>query len=112
MSRRILALASGSWLSHFDVAGTRLWDQSTQQHIVTPVPLDEALPSDSRRRDDILALERALVKEQGNDKAIDEAQAIKERMENVMRAESKLRPVPELVSDPFFPNVHLGVVPK
>lgn len=112
ISRRILALATGSWLSHFDVAGTRVWDQSTQRHTVRPVPLDESLPSDSRRREDIIALERALSKDQANDKAIDAAQEIKEKLENVMRAESKVRPVPELVSDPFFPNVHLGVVPK
>jgi hypothetical protein len=90
----------------------RLWDEESPRHEVTPVPLEESLPSDSRRREDMIALQRALSVDEGADKALDAAQEIKERLENDMRAESKLRPVPELVTDPFFPTCHLGAVPK
>lgn len=120
LSRRILALASGSWLSHFDIAGERLWDISLPRHDPVPVPLDQSLPSDSRFRTDIAALEEALSLEQAEvggdmrerESRLDAAQHRKEELEDEMRGENRLRPVKESVTDSFFPKVHLGVNPK
>eukprot|EP00798_Chlamydomonas_sp_ICE-L_P017077 gene17077-23372_t len=71
----------GSWLSHLACDGKMLWvlrDEPCKPWI----PLDDALPSDSRYRLDLSTLRSGDVKQ---------AQVMKEKLENRQRADKKLR---------------------
>lgn len=72
---------SGNWLSHLDWEGERYWtlnEEPVRPWIPDPCPL----PSDARFREDLAAL--AAGDEAG-------AQAAKESLENLQRAEAKMR---------------------
>lgn len=113
IERRIVALCSGSWLSHLDVGGERVWDLASVRDKVAPDSIEKALPSDARHRRDVAALVEALrmTESKERDTRLDEAQDIKEEMEREVRAEAKLRPLPELATDHFLPRC-LSSVPK
>jgi len=70
----------GSWLSHLDIDGKRLWDIKMVPDGVVPHP--NPLPSDCRNRQDLKAL-----KEGDMDRAKDAKVALEERQ----RLEKKLR---------------------
>lgn len=110
MSRTVLALASGSFVSHLDVGDRRVWDLETPSNEVRPMPLEDCLPSDSRHRIDVVGLASALESESAmndppqRDALLDEVQTKKEQLEQTMRSERKLRPIQESHEDGFFPH--------
>lgn len=95
MEREILCYARGSFLGYLDVGGERLWDiRECPKMRVTAGDVKKALGSDCRFREDVLALRKAL--DEGNDEMTRqeltlEAQALKEKLENIQRNDRRLR---------------------
>jgi hypothetical protein len=111
VSRRIIALASGSFVSHLDIGGMRIWDLDVPSRGMRPLPIDEVLPSDSRFRPDLVALQKALAVDDSTDRGrlernelLEKAQVSKDDLENEKRRESRYRPVVENVHDGFIPK--------
>jgi Oxysterol-binding protein len=110
MRRTVLSLVTGSWVSHLDVGGERMWDADSPRFEARGVPVEKCLPSDSRHRLDTVAMARAeRAGRDDMDRLLEEAQAAKERLEIDMRAEAKVRPVKEIASDSYFPSAFIGV---
>jgi hypothetical protein len=116
LSRKIIALASGSFVSHLDVGGLRIWDVDTPTAGVRPLPLDEVLPSDSRFRADLVALQDALAVDDSTDAGrsdrnamLEKAQAAKDNLEMEKRQESRYRVEVEHVHDGFVPKAVLAM---
>jgi hypothetical protein len=119
MKRKIMALASGSFVSHLDVGGLRIWDLDTPVGGLQPVPLDQALPSDSRLRPDLIALRDAVAVDDSTEagrssrnELLEVAQVAKDDLENEKRAERRCRRISEHANDPFFPQCMLDAVTK
>jgi hypothetical protein len=53
-ARKVLSTLEGCWLSHIDFSGDRYWEISMVPHALIPHP--DPLPSDSRFREDLMAL--------------------------------------------------------
>lgn len=93
--REILCYARGSFVGYLDVDGERLWDiRETPKTTLTPGDEKNALGSDCRFREDVLALRKAV--REDNDEATRqeltlEAQGLKEKLENIQRNDRKLR---------------------
>ncbi|CDF32104.1 unnamed protein product [Chondrus crispus] len=93
--REIICFARGSFLGYFDVDGTRLWDiRHTPKSELTPSNMENAIGSDCRYREDVDMLRKAL--DEVNDEATRErltveAQALKEKLETIQRADRKWR---------------------
>ncbi len=78
---KILSKITGSYLSHIDFDGETLWDIRTNFPI-NLIEFDNSLPSSSIYREDRKLLEKNLV---------DDAQEMKEKIENIQRNDRKLR---------------------
>ncbi|KAJ9524250.1 hypothetical protein QJQ45_008429 [Haematococcus lacustris] len=78
---QLLLGVEGSWLSHLDVGGERCWTLANEKPGTWQAVAD-ALPSDSRYRQDLKLVKAGDIKE---------AQAWKEALENVQRRDKKLR---------------------
>lgn len=92
--REILAYARGTFLGYLDVDGERLWDiRTTPKEGTKPMDTKHSLASDCRYREDVLALKKAIEEEDASQKEmlIDEAQKVKEKLENIQRNDRKLR---------------------
>eukprot|EP00743_Colponemidia_sp_Colp-15_P005241 GILK01005639.1.p1 GENE.GILK01005639.1~~GILK01005639.1.p1 ORF type:complete len:969 (+),score=214.37 GILK01005639.1:81-2987(+) len=79
-SSELVCRIEGSWLDNIDIDGVRYWSAGPLKNRVKPVA--QPLPSDSRFRDDLIALS------QGN---LVLSQKMKEQMENIQRHDRKLR---------------------
>ncbi|KAK9792709.1 hypothetical protein WJX73_008944 [Symbiochloris irregularis] len=82
LCEQVLSTATGNWLSHLDWDGHRFWTLSEARPAVWG-PVEAPLPSDCRFREDLRALQA------GQDPR--EAQATKEKLENMQRNDAKLR---------------------
>lgn len=95
MERDIICYTRGSFLGYLDVDGERVWDiRETQKTKVTPGDIRNTLGSDCRYREDVVALRKALDEdndESTREKLTLEAQALKEKLENIQRNDRKLR---------------------
>lgn len=90
----LVAYARGTFLGYLDVDGERLWDvRETPKRGPIPGDLRYALASDCRFREDVIALAKANEEEDQVCQAelIDEAQLLKEKLENIQRNDRKLR---------------------
>jgi hypothetical protein len=91
----VLCSFEGTYLGFVDFDGQRYWDiRDMPGEAPLPVPLEEALPSDSRFREDARALAGALqpgLSEREQSDRMMKAQAAKERVENQQRADRVLR---------------------
>ena len=76
-----IAQCTGNWLSHVDWDGKRYWTLN-EEEVAEWIPEGDPLPSDARFRADLAALAA------GDD---EEAQRQKEILENIQRADAKLR---------------------
>ena len=72
---------SGSYLSHLEFDGVRYWD-IRENYPIQLIELDNGLPSSSIYRQDRVSLE---------ENKLQEAQENKEKLENIQRADRKLR---------------------
>eukprot|EP00743_Colponemidia_sp_Colp-15_P000531 GILK01000598.1.p1 GENE.GILK01000598.1~~GILK01000598.1.p1 ORF type:complete len:419 (+),score=58.86 GILK01000598.1:51-1259(+) len=79
--KRVLAQATGSWISHVDFNGVRYWDVRATVK-APPTPITEPLPSDCQFREDLIALKQ---------RQFDKAQEWKVLLEERQRADKKLR---------------------
>ncbi|RHY32991.1 hypothetical protein DYB32_001998 [Aphanomyces invadans] len=77
----VVAKIIGSWLKHFQVDDTVLWDMATSP-VYLPVPVANPLPSDVRFRPDLIHLKKG---------DLDEAQKQKLLMEEDQRRDHRLR---------------------
>lgn len=91
----IISYARGTFLGYLDVGDERLWDiRVTPKAEPIPSELKSCLGSDCRRREDVLALKKALNEENDDetrDALTNEAQLLKEQLENIQRNDRKLR---------------------
>ena len=78
---KVLSKISGSYLSHIDIDGETMWD-IRNNFPITLIEFENSLPSSSVYREDRRFLEKNLV---------DEAQEMKEKIENIQRNDRKLR---------------------
>jgi len=81
-SREVLTVLEGSWLGCIEFDGKIAWDWQLGLPVSIPKPIDNPLPSDSRFREDLMAL-------QSGD--IDLANEMKIKLENKQRRDAKLR---------------------
>jgi len=79
-SSEVICAVEGSWLSHIDIDGKRLWDITMVPDGVCPHP--SPLPSDSRFRSDLVALRAG---------DVEKAKECKNVLEERQRYEKKLR---------------------
>lgn len=80
-SKDMISYIEGNWIDYVMIDGDNYWEigQATK----TPLaPIENPLPSDSRYREDLLALINSTE---------DEAQKEKERLEEIQRRDRKLR---------------------
>jgi len=77
-----LGTVEGSWTSHIEFDGKRLWDNETMKPYKLIDMPNKALPSDSGLREDLI------YKRMNNDP---QAQILKDKLENLQRADRKLR---------------------
>ncbi|PXF40854.1 Oxysterol-binding protein 9 [Gracilariopsis chorda] len=95
LEREILCYARGTFLGYLDIDGERVWDiREMPKGQVVGGDLKKALASDCRYREDVVVLKRAL--DENNDEAArealtNEAQLLKEKLENIQRNDRKLR---------------------
>ena len=89
----VLSTFWGTYLGFLEFDGVRYWDiREMPGEQPVPVPETDALPSDSRFRQDVLALQQALQYRGAEQEArMNYAQAVKERVENAQRADRALR---------------------
>jgi hypothetical protein len=87
----VLSSFEGTYLGFVDFDGQRYWDiRDLSGEGPLPVPATEALPSDSRYREDALALASALqpgLSEREQNARMQQAQSAKDRLENIQRAD-------------------------
>jgi len=81
-SREILSVTEGSWLGSIEFDGKPTWDWQLGLPVSIPKPIDNPLPSDSRFREDLVALQNG---------DIDLANEMKITLENKQRRDAKLR---------------------
>lgn len=93
--RKIITFARGTFLGYFDVAGERVWDiRNTPKSEIIPNDMDKALRSDCRHREDIVVLRQAVQANGDNEeheRLTNDAQMIKEGLENRQRLDRKWR---------------------
>lgn len=95
LEREILCYARGTFLGYLDIDGERWWDiREMPKGYVVGGDLKNALASDCRYREDVIVLKQAL--DENNDEArreslTNEAQLLKEKLENIQRNDRKLR---------------------
>eukprot|EP00166_Cyanidium_caldarium_P000668 ctg_126.g76 len=89
----VLSTFWGTYLGFLEFDGVRYWDiREMPGEQPVPVPETDVLPSDSRFRQDVLALRQALQYRGAEQEArMNYAQAVKERVENAQRADRALR---------------------
>ncbi|KAK4531403.1 hypothetical protein CCYA_CCYA08G2260 [Cyanidiococcus yangmingshanensis] len=91
----VLSSFEGTYLGFVDFDGQRYWDiRDMAGETPLPVPSSEALPSDSRYREDALALASALqpgLSEREQSARMMQAQAAKDRLENIQRTDRAYR---------------------
>jgi len=80
--RVIISTLFGSWLGRIHFDGITYWDIFQQENMDTPIPVEHPLPSDSRFREDLAALQQS---------DFNLAQKNKVKMEEKQRNEAKLR---------------------
>jgi len=78
-----VARCQGNWLSHLDWDGQRMWTLH-EEPVHEWIPNPDPLPSDCRFREDLRRLAEG---------DVDGAQAAKESLENMQRADAKLRKI-------------------
>jgi len=79
--KEVLAAIEGSWLSHIDIGGERIWDLERDMPCLQVMD-PNALPSDCRYREDLVALAK---------RDMDEAKECKLMLEERQRYDAKLR---------------------
>lgn len=95
MNREIIGYARGTFLGYLDIEGERIWDiRESPKSVTSPGDMKRALGSDCRHREDVVKLGKALSEEndeEGKAALMHEAQTLKEKLENIQRADRKLR---------------------
>ncbi|KAI0561950.1 Oxysterol-binding protein [Gracilaria domingensis] len=95
VEREILSVARGTFVGYFDIDGERWWDiRETEKGSVGGGDMSQALASDCRYREDVIALRRALDESNDvgtRDAITGEAQILKEKLENIQRQDRKFR---------------------
>lgn len=78
---KVVSVLKGSYLSHIEFDGKRYWD-FRENFPIKVIDTDKPLPSSSLLREDRILLEQG---------RLEEAQIAKEKIENLQRADRKLR---------------------
>lgn len=81
VGNEVVSILKGSYMSHMDFDGKRYWD-IRENFPIKIIDLNDTLPSSSIFREDRILLEEG---------KLDEAQIVKEKIENIQRADRKLR---------------------
>lgn len=81
-NKRIVSKLSGTYLGYFEFDGIRYWD--AREVGAFQMSYSESLPSDSDLREDLKLL---------RDGKLTEAQAAKEKLENIQRNDRRLRDI-------------------
>lgn len=81
VGNKVVSVLRGSYLSHIEFDGKRYWD-FRQNYPIKSIDYDSPLPSSSLLREDRILLEQG---------RLEEGQIAKEKIENIQRADRKLR---------------------